>query len=328
MYVEEIPVIDLSGFRHGGDANRRRLAACVAKACQEIGFLVVSGHGVAGSIQTALYQQGLRFFDQDLARKLKVRRPRNDQNRGYIPYGEETLARMHGIDTPPDFKEVFAVGPDSHPVTEYYTGADAYPAFAPNLWPATPASLRPAMLGYYRAMETLMRLLAEVFAVALSLPPDYFTSRLDKHTSQLRLLHYPPPGSALAENQLRCGEHTDLGMMTILRNESTPGGLQVRSRQGNWIDAPAHEDSFVVNLGDMMMRWTNNQWISTPHRVAVPRPGERARSRRLSIGYFVGPNYDTLIDCLPGCVKDGEKALYPPVTVHDYRTNRFAAGAG
>jgi len=324
----EIPLVDLSGFRHGDEGDQRRVAACVAEACQETGFLVISEHGVARPIQTELYRQGLRFFDQNLTEKMEVRRPRNDQNRGYIPYGEETLARMHGIDTPPDYKEVFAIGPDSHPETDYYTGVDAYPAFAPNLWPDAPASLRPAMLSYYSAMETLMRLLAEVFAMALSLPSDYFTSRLDKHTSQLRLLHYPPPPETLAENQLRCGEHTDLGMMTILRNESTPGGLQIRSRQGKWIDAPAKDDSFVVNLGDMMMRWTNNHWISTPHRVAVPLQSERTHSRRLSIGFFAGPNYDSVIECLPGCLKDGETPVYPPVTVHDYRTNRFAAGAG
>jgi len=328
MSEASIPVIDLSGFRDSDHDSRWQIAANVDQACREIGFLVVQGHGVDCTVQDRLYRNGLRFFDQSLQEKMTVRRPRNDQNRGYIPYGEETLARMHGGDTPPDYKEVFAIGPDSHPDTDYFVSPVSYPNFAPNLWPHAPVSLRPAMNDYYQAMEGLMRLLGEVFAVALSLPEDYFTKRLDKHTSQLRLLHYPAPTSTLATGQLRCGEHTDLGMMTILRNEASAGGLQIQNRQGNWIDAPALDDTFVVNLGDMMMRWTNNEWISTPHRVAVPAASERDQSRRLSIGYFVGPNYDSMIECLPGCIESGQKPYYPPVSVHDYRTNRFAAGAG
>lgn len=328
MNTSTIPVFDLANFREGNGEHRQQLADSVALACREIGFLVVRGHGVTQAVQEDLYRSGIEFFNQSLDQKLTVRRPRNDQNRGYIPYGEETLARMHGSETPPDFKEVFAVGPDDHPDTAYFTGPASYPSFAPNLWPDSPATLRPAMTAYFKAMENLMRLLGELFTVALALPIDYFTQRLDKHTSQLRLLHYPVPTMPLATDQLRCGEHTDLGMITILRNEATSGGLQIKNRSGDWINAPAVDDTFIVNVGDMMMRWTNDEWISTPHRVAVPEPDERRDSRRLSIGYFVGPNYDAIIECLPGCVKTGQQPRYPAVSVHDYRTDRFAAGAG
>ncbi len=328
MSTATIPVVDLAGFSNGNEAQRQQIAKSVADACRETGFLVVRGHGVSSQLQTDLYDSGVAFFDQSLEQKLAVRRPRDDQNRGYIPYGEETLARMHGRDTPPDYKEVFAIGPEGFPDTAYFTGPAAYPSFAPNRWPDSPASLRPAMTAYFHAMEALMRLLGQVFTIALSLPLDYFTKRLDKHTSQLRLLHYPVPDTAMATDQLRCGEHTDLGMITILRNEATPGGLQIRTRRGEWIDAPAIDDSFVVNVGDMMMRWTNDQWISTPHRVAVPAKDRRSDSRRLAIGFFVGPNYDVMIECLPGCTETGKGPKYAPVSVHDYRTNRFAAGAG
>ncbi len=321
--MPEIPVIDLAPFRGGNADERKRVGDAVAHACETLGFLVVSGHGVPAAAGDALYRRALEFFDLPLAEKLSVRRPRNDQNRGYIPYGEETLARMHGGDTPADYKEVFAIGPDEFPDEPYYTGALAYPDFAPNLWPDRPEGLRAAMKSYYAGMLDLARLLARAYATALDLPADFFAERLSRHACQLRLLHYPAPEGELAPGQLRCSEHTDLGLTTILRNEAAPGGLEVRTRGGEWIAAPAIPDTFVVNIGDLMMRWTNDRWRSTPHRVAVP-PAE-TRSRRLSIGFFVVPNYDAQVVCMPA---PGEAVKYPPISVRDYRTGRFAAGGG
>jgi len=320
-----VPVIDLAPFRYGGAVDRERIAAQVAEACETLGFLVVSGHGVPAVDGEALYQAAHEFFDRPLAEKLTVRRPRNDQNRGYIPYGEETLAKMSGGVTPADYKEVFAIGPDQVPSEPYYTGPLAYPDFAPNLWPDGSPGLKPAMLAYYDGMVNLARLLGHAYAVALGMPEDFFVERLTGHSCQLRLLHYPAPAGELAPGQLRCGVHTDLGLTTILRNEAAPGGLEVRTRGGEWIAAPAIPDTFVVNIGDLMMRWTNDRWRSTPHRVTVPPAEARAHSRRLSIGFFVVPNYDAEVACI-----DAADAVvkYPPVTVRDYRVDRFAAGAG
>ena len=323
----QIPVIDLTRSANDPGADRK-LARSIDRACREIGFLVVRGHGVEFDVVNKLRLQGKDFFAMPLSEKMTVRRPRNDQNRGYIPYGEETLARMHGGQTPPDFKEVFAVGPIDVPDTPYYTQDRAYPNFAPNLWPHRPPMLRAAMTAYFAQMERLMRELSCLFALALELEHDYFLSALDKHTSQLRLLHYPAPAHALEPGQLRCGEHTDLGMMTILHNQAAPGGLQIRTSQGEWIDAPALEDTFIVNLGDLMARWTNDRWRSTAHRVAVPNEGVREDSQRLSIGFFVGPNYDAVVECLPNCASAHNPSKYAPISVHDYRTARFAAGAG
>ena len=322
---QEIPVIDLTPFRTGDAAARARAAASISEACEGLGFLVVSGHGVAASLGDRLHAAGRAFFDRPLDEKLAVRRPRDDQNRGYIPYGEETLAKMHGRITPADYKEVFAIGPDAVPDEPYYTCDLAYPDFAPNLWPDRPDGLRPAMLAYYDAMLRLARLLGEAYAVALDLPQSFFVERLARHSCQLRLLHYPAPETAFLPDQLRCGVHTDLGLCTILRNEAATGGLEVQTRAGDWIVAPAIPDTFIVNIGDLMMRWTNDRWRSTPHRVAIPPQDARARSRRLSIGFFVIPNYDAEVACIAGA---GEAAKYPPVMVRDYRTDRFAAGAG
>jgi len=322
---QDIPVIDVSPFRSGDAVSRRRVADSIADACESLGFIVVSGHGVPAADGAALRKAGLDFFDLPLDEKLAVRRPRNDQNRGYIPYGEETLAKMHGQVTPADYKEVFAIGPDDVPDEPYYTCDLAYPDFAPNLWPARQSNLRKAMLAYYDGMLRLANLLGEAYAVALDMPEYFFTERLKRHSCQLRLLHYPKPQQDFLPDQLRCGVHTDLGLTTILRNEAVPGGLEVQTRAGDWIAAPAIPDTFVVNIGDLMMRWTNDRWRSTPHRVAIPPREARERSRRLSVGFFVVPNYDADVVCIG---RDGEAAKYPPITVREYRTDRFAAGAG
>ncbi|MBH68067.1 MAG: 2OG-Fe(II) oxygenase [Rhodospirillaceae bacterium] len=321
----DIPVIDLSPFRGGSAGGKVEVAQAVASAWETIGFLVVEGHGVDPAEGADLHASALAFFDLPLHEKLTVRRPRNDQNRGYIPYGEETLARMHGGDTPPDYKEVFAIGPDDIPATPYYTGSLAYPDFAPNLWPAEPVALRRHMLIYYASMVELSRLLARIYAVALDLPEEFFSSKLQRHSSQLRMLHYPVPDQPFLPGQLRCGAHSDLGMTTILRNEAAPGGLEVLTSTGDWVVAPAAPNTFVVNLGDLMMRWSNDRWRSTQHRVAIPETEEWNQSRRLSLGFFVVPEYDAMVECVTGT---GGAAKYPPITVRSYRTGRFAAGAG
>ena len=327
--ADHIPVIDLAPIISGDSGAKTQAAMELGSAAQTLGFAVVAGHGIDPLIGTALRDTALRFFDLPLEEKMAIRRPKNDQNRGYIPYGEETLVRMAGGDSPPDYKEVFAIGPDSVPDEPYFTGPGSYPSFAPNLWPATPENLRPRMLAYWKSMETLMRIIAEALAISLSLPGDTFADLLDRtHTSQLRLLHYPTIGRDVAPGQLRAGAHTDVGMMTILRNDPVPGGLQIKMRDGSWVDAPAVDDSYILNIGDLLMRWSNDRFVSTAHRVVLPPVGTGEDSRRLSIGFFVGPRYNAMVECLPTCCNRDDPPRYAPISVHDYRTSRFAAGAG
>ena len=327
--TDQIPVIDLESFPSGDRATRVRVAKQLGSAAETLGFVVISGHGIDPAIGNVLKEAAVRFFDLPRVTKMIIRRPTNDQNRGYIPYGEETLVRMAGGDSPPDYKEVFAIGPDDVPQELYFTGAGSYPSFAPNLWPDDPTDLRPKMLAYWQQMEKLMRVVGEALAIALDLPDDAFADVLDgRHTSQLRLLHYPPPVGNIEPGQLRAGEHSDVGMMTILRNDPVPGGLQVKIREGEWIDAPAVENTFILNIGDLLMRWTNDRFVSTLHRVMVPPLDAVGETRRLSIGFFVGPRYNATVECLPTCCGPDDPPKYAPVVVDDYRTNRFAAGAG
>jgi isopenicillin N synthase-like dioxygenase len=274
------------------------------------------------------YEAAQQFFALPLDEKLRVRRPRPEQNRGYIPNGEETLARFTGAEAPPDLKEIFAIGPDAVPDAPYYTCKAAYPSFAPNLWPERPAQFQQAILDYWAALQTLSRTTARIFARALELPETWFDRYLDRDISMLRAIQYPEPKGPALPGQLRAGAHSDLNMVTFIRNEASAGGLQVRRRDGEWVEAPSLPGSFVVNLGDLMMRWTNDRWASTPHRVAMPPEGRAKGSDRLSLIFFLTPNYDASIECIPSCTGPGDPPKYAPITTAEYRTARFARAQG
>jgi isopenicillin N synthase-like dioxygenase len=296
----------------------------VARACEETGFFAVTGHGVPRAVITDLVAQSYAFFDLPLAEKLAVRRPRPEQNRGYIAPGEERLARLRGDETPPDLKELYTIGPFDLPDTPYFTGPAAYPSFAPNLWPRRPVGLRPALQAYWHELDRVARILCRIFAEALELPPDFFDQATDKHISQLRIMHYPPSEAPPLPGQLRAGAHSDLGMMTLLYSDNDIGGLEVMNRAGRWVRVAVIDNAFTVNLGDLMMRWTNDRWRSTLHRVVNPPAAANDLSRRLSIGMFFIPNYDAVVVPIAGL---GDIPRYPPTTVADYRTSRFASTA-
>jgi isopenicillin N synthase-like dioxygenase len=322
----DFPVIDIAAVRQpqASAAARLGIVRQVASACEEIGFFAVTGHGVPGAVIADLVAQSYAFFDLPLAEKLAVRRPRPEQNRGYIAPGEERLARLRGDETPPDLKELYTIGPFDTPETPYFTGPAAYPSFAPNLWPARPVGLRPALQAYWHELDRVARLLCRIFADALDLAPEFFEDKVDKHISQLRIMHYPPPRTAPLPRQLRAGAHSDLGMMTLLYSDNDNGGLQVMDRAGCWVPVPVIDGAFTVNVGDLMMRWSNDRWRSTLHRVANPPVATNDLSRRLSIGMFFIPNYDAVVAPIAGI---GEASKYPPITTADYRTSRFASTA-
>ncbi|HEY2871508.1 MAG TPA: 2-oxoglutarate and iron-dependent oxygenase domain-containing protein [Reyranella sp.] len=310
-----IPILDLA-------QSDGKLASQLDRAFREIGFASVVNHDVPATTIRSLYGAANAFFDLPAEAKRQVARPRPDQNRGYIGYGEETLARLGGRQTPPDYKEIFSIGPFDLPDDAYYTGPAAYPSFAPNLWPSKPPALQPAMRAYWQAITVLAQRMLGISARALGLPADYFAAMTDRQISMLRLICYPPYARPPQDGQLRAGVHTDLNMLTFVHANSDTGGLEVRARDGSWVAPSAAGDAFVVNVGDILMRWTNDYWVSTPHRVANPPDGWR--ERRISIPFFFQANYDTIVDCL----RPGETPKYPPVSVGAYRAERFAKTAG
>jgi isopenicillin N synthase-like dioxygenase len=156
----------------------------------------------------------------------------------------------------------------------------------------------------------------ELFALALELPQAWFADKIDRHFSVLSTIYYPPQTTPPLPGQLRAGAHTDYGSLTILAPSDAPGGLQVRSLAGDWMDVPYLPDGFVINIGDMMQRWTNQRWRSNFHRVVNPPAATTPRPRQ-SIAYFLHPNDDADIACLPTCGGSEAHAL-PPIQAGDY----------
>ena len=321
MSESPFPVIDLTPFRTCDAGARQGVARQIDRACREIGFFAVTGHGVDESRVQACYEEALAFFDLPLEEKLVVRQPALEVVRGYIPQGAGALAAADE-DRPvhPDLKESFTIGPlAAHPVPS----EDMAPLRAPNLWPRRPAGLRPAWECAYRALEGLARDLMHACAMALGLDEHWFDARMDRHFSVLSALHYPDQHHAPAPGQLRSGAHTDFDALTILRPDGAPGRLQVMTKVGVWAEAPIIPGAFIVNIGDLLARWTNDRWVSTLHRVANPVGVDANRSRRLSLGYFQEVNPEVVVSALPGTADAGNPARYLPIAAGALHNEKF-----
>ena len=259
------------------------------------------------------------FFALPATPKLAVRHPITGTNRGYHPVGGEALAAANDEAVPPDLKEFFHVGPVDVTEDPYYTSAVGRQHFLPNIWPATPAGFEQAATVYYREMSALIRFLMRLAAVALGVAEDFFDDKIDRAIGTMRLNYYPAQAVPPRPGQLRASAHTDYGGFTILSGEDVPGGLQVRTRHGQWIDVHTTPTNFVVNIGDLLMRWTNDRWLSNLHRVVNPPLGDGLSRPRLSMAFFNHPNYDVLIECL---ASPGE-AKHASVLSGEYRNLKY-----
>lgn len=319
--LQTIPVIDIQPFLAGTD--RRRVVQEVRAACEGLGFLVVTGHGVPDRVVDELYARANEFFDLPLEEKNRIRKPAGTAYKGYGAMGVKTVGKHIDPTLKPSLHESFAIGPLDATDAPYYTCEDAGNNFSPNLWPERPVSLRPAMIAYYRQMERLAADILRIFADVLEVEASYFSAKIDKHNSILRTINYPALDRVPEKGEERSGAHTDTTAITILKVDDAPGGLQVRLPDGGWLDVPKIAGAFVINIGDIMMRWTNDRFVSTMHRVVNPPDGAGATARRLSIPYFCMPNYDAMIECVPTCVGSG--AMYEPIASGKLLSGRYAA---
>ena len=310
--IPAIPVIDLDA----ADATTR-----IARACESTGFLVITNHGVDSLVIDRAWVAATRFFDLALDDKMAVAMPYPGYPYGYAPLEGERLAASLGSETPPDLKETFSMGPIHAPATPPATAAEAF-VYEPTPWPAALDEFRPALEAYYSAMADLAARLMALFARALQLPPDFFDAHIDRHTSALRVLNYPALTEPAQPGRLRAGAHTDYGTVTAVRADDAPGGLEVLV-DDRWTAAPVVADSFIINLGDAMARWTNDRWRSTLHRVVTPPADRAATSRRQSIAFFHNANWDATIECIPTCLAAGEAPRYMPVTAGNHLMSKF-----
>jgi isopenicillin N synthase-like dioxygenase len=311
---ETVPTIDISNFTHGSIAQRENATREIADACERIGFFLIKGHGVPDELIQRTYTTSRAFFDLPKEEKLEVKRNRPEVSRGYNSLADQSLSRSMGILAPPDLQESFNIGPINADSSPYFTEGYGTVHFAPNQWPKQPPDFKSNATEYYMAMEKVSWQLMKIFALGLGLEESFFDCKIDKHVSSLRFINYPDQQSPPVEGQKRAGEHTDYGALTILKVENAPGGLQVRDRSGNWVDVGYVPGTFVVNIGDLMMQWTNDRWISTLHRVMNPPVEAAHSSRRLSMVFFHQPNYDADVTCLRTCVSAAKPDKYPPTT--------------
>lgn len=282
----------------------------------------MTGHGVPNEVISRAWDAARAFFDLPLEKKMEAKMPYAGYPYGYSPPQSEALARSLGEETQPDLKESFNIGPLEVPP---HTGDEPYAEFryAANIWPKEPAGFEPAWSAYYRALGALAERIMRVFAVALNLSENFFDSAIGHPISAVRALNYPSQTVAPKPGQLRAGAHSDYGSLTILRTESAAGGLEILNPQKQWQPVPLVAGGFIVNIGDLMARWTNDRWRSTVHRVVNPPPDARGPTRRQSVAFFHQPNWDAEIACLPTCLGPGEKAQYPPVRSGDYLVRKF-----
>ena len=312
-----VPTIDIGPFLSGDTAAGREVSRQVAETCERTGFLIITGHGFPLGLLERAKRLLFEFFDLPEHTKNRWHPTGLAKQRGYHGFATRGLAYTLGQQTPPDLRETVFLGPvDDH--RGYYAGMpEAATSYAPNLIPSEPADLEPTLVSLYRAYERLAGDMMRVFAAALRLPGTFFDGVLARHFSIMSCHHYPVLTRPPLPGQLRTGAHTDYGAMTILAATDAQGGLEVRLPDGSWAGVTPRPGEFVVNLGDMMARWTNERWTSTLHRVVNPPLGV-AQSRRLSIGIFVHPNYDQRIECVPTCVAAGEAARYPAITAGEH----------
>ena len=321
--LAEIPLIDLSPYFAGDPTDKRRVAEEISRACERIGFFMVSGHGVDPALIARARSESVEFFGLPMEEKLAIRKPEGDLAvRGYEPVGTEHLSATIGVEAPPDLKESISFGPIDVPDHPSCHTEAAAPCYAPNIYPPQPSGLRQTIEDYIRALDLLGWHLHRLAAIAFDLPEDHFDALLERGFSILRVLNYPEQQNAPKEGQFRAGEHSDYDNLTICLIEDKPGGLQARGPDGAWVNVPAIPGSFVVNIGDFLMRWTNDRWKSTRHRVLNP---PHASGDRMSFCHFIEPNYDALIECLPTCSGPDQPAKYPPITAGDYMLEKFSS---
>jgi len=322
--LERVPIVDIAPFLSGPAAERQRVAAIVDRTNREIGFLVITGHGFDLDLLARWFDVSRRFFEGPGSVKRSVMPAAPTVHEGYHGQGLSGLAAKEGETAPPDLREYFMVGQVDR--TDPVFRSEAARAFHhDNRWPAEPADFQAVGTAYYREIAALGAKLMRLFALALDLPEGWFDDKIDHHFSIVSSIYYPAQTTPPLPGQLRAGAHTDYGSLTILAPTAAPGGLQVRTLAGNWVDVPYVPGAFVINIGDMMQRWTNDRWLSNMHRVVNPPSAVASTSPRQSVAFFLHPNHDATIECIPTCAEPDQPPRHAPILAGEYMMEKEAA---
>ena len=285
---ERIPVVDLTGLKSGDFAVRKATAISMREAFEDFGFIYLKDHNVPQRVIDELFARSIDFFGLPQTTKA--------QAGGYRGAG------LSGLDPskPTDVKERFRAPYDSNLPAGY--------------WPERLSNFREAILVFHEAGLLVLRHVMHGVALSLGLPEEYFDAAHEPHSGAVMLLHYPPITEPLLPGQLRSGAHTDFGTMTLLVHHGSAEGLEIQRPDGSWLHAPSIPGAAIVNVGDLLTRWTNGQLRSVLHRV-VPPEGEAVQRPRYSATLFYEPRHEVVISCLEPCQGPAKPPLYPPITV-------------
>ncbi|MGZ2257347.1 isopenicillin N synthase family dioxygenase [Roseobacter sp. A03A-229] len=297
-----IPVLDWSRF----ETDRAGFLSDLGEAVRGPGFFLLQNHTVPADLRTRVFEMADAFFSLSVAEKQALSILNTPHYRGWAAEGDESLDDSSAL---VDRKESFNIGFDLAPEDPRVVRGEPFRGV--NVWPEIDG-FRDTMLAYFDAALALGVDIHRAFAADLGLEADHFTASFAEPLAALRLLHYPPATGA--QNEIGAGAHTDYGAITLLMTDGE-AGLQVKPRGGDWTDVPHVPGAYVVNIGDCLMRWTNDIYVSTPHRVLPPK-----RQRR-SVAFFVEAHPDTVVAALPGT----GTPKYPPVRAADYLRSRLDA---
>ncbi|MES0864284.1 2-oxoglutarate and iron-dependent oxygenase domain-containing protein [Ruegeria sp. SCPT10] len=302
---DKIPVIDIAPLLDGSD--KQKVAKKIRWALSNAGFMYVKNHNVAQDFVEKVFDVTRRFFDLPMEDKMKLHVSNSDVAlRGYIePFGENTDPTKTK-----DLKECFDIGPER--------AALEGPFFGPNQWPGALPEFQDLVYDYHQKMVTLSRQLLQGIAISLDLPETHFECFMQNPISIQRLLHYPPQNGQIDETIIGIGAHTDYGNLTILAQDDV-GGLQVMNREGAWVEGSPIPGTFVINIGDLIQRLTNDVYLANMHRVINTSGRER-----YSIPFFIDADYSAEFAPLPSCVSASNPQRYHPVTCGAHKFGRFS----
>ena len=298
-----VPELSLSDYTHGDEQRRQGFSAALMSGLQRYGFIILRDHPVSSELLDEAYRLSAAFFAQTES----IKRQYTGGVRGYTPFRTEH-AKNHAV---PDLKEFWQIGPqraeaDDRGLTE-----------PPNIWPAAPGGFKATFLQVFEALQDTGRIILEALAPGLGLPRSYFDPLIDDGNSVLRLLHYPPIPADAEPGSVRAAAHEDINLLTLLV-AAQGAGLELLDRDGQWLPVETQRNNLIVDSGDMLARITKDVIPATTHRVVNP---SGPNVSRYSMPFFMHPNSDVMLRCLPTCVGSGAK--YPDIRANDFLEQRL-----
>lgn len=296
----KVPELNLYDYMEGESAKKTEFIEKLFEGLKDYGFIVLTGHPISEDLLNQSYKMSEELFELSEETKKGYSMPENGFQRGYTPFGVE-----HAKDSKiADLKEFWHVGREGDKDLE-------------NFWPAEVGEFKDTVYSLFSKLDETAQILLEALTPSLDLPKDYFLKRTDKGNSILRLLHYPPLDEGVAKGALRSAPHEDINLITILV-AATQSGLQLKDRDGKWLDVSPPKNSLIVDAGDMLSRITNEVIPATTHQVINPDSDNKSR---YSMPFFMHPNSDAMLTCIPAC--EGEGAKYPPILADEFLKERL-----